>query len=66
MKDIDYVNVSEILRQQRDAIMAKINSLINKRVYPGLKFEGDRPFDFEEIPGLKEAGWTPKSYEQAK
>jgi len=23
-------------------------------------------FDFDEIPGLKEAGWTQQAYEQAK
>lgn len=39
VKDIDYVNISEILQQQRDALIAKINSVINKRVYPGLKFD---------------------------
>lgn len=67
VKDVDYVNISDILIQQNNAIIAKINSVINKRVYPGLKFEdGKEKLSFEEIPGLKEAGWTHKTYEQAK
>ena len=38
-----------------------------KRRYSGLKFsEGKSEYEFDEIPGLKEAGWTLKTYEQAK
>ena len=38
-----------------------------KRRYPGLKFEnGKVEYAFDEIPGLKEVGWTVKAYEQAK
>lgn len=38
-----------------------------KRRYLGLKFEnGKQEYQFDEIPGLKEAGWTLKAYEQAK
>ncbi len=41
----------------------KINSIINKKIYPGLKFDADSDstnfsYEFDQIPGLKEAGWT--------
>ena len=36
------------------------------RVYPGLRFDEGREYTFEEVPGLKEAGWSNKTYEQAK
>jgi hypothetical protein len=71
VKDIDYVNISEILRQQRDSIISKILEVINKQVHPGLKWATEEEekrdeFEFDEIPGLREAGWTKKSYDQAK
>jgi hypothetical protein len=35
-----------------------------KRRYYGLKFENAKQeYGFDEIPGLKEAGWTQKAYE---
>ena len=38
-----------------------------QKSYKGLTFEhGKTEYDFEEIPGLKEAGWTLKSYQLAK
>ncbi len=40
---------------------------MNKQVYPGLNFseeEKRQEFDFDEIPGLREAGWTKAAYEQ--
>lgn len=40
---------------------------MNKQVYPGLKFneeEKREELDFDEIPGLREAGWTKAAYEQ--
>lgn len=60
VKDVDYINISDILIQQKNTIIAKINSVINKRVFPGLKFEDGikEKYDFEEIAGLREAGWT--------
>jgi hypothetical protein len=40
--------------------------MIKKR-YPPLTFdENKKDYEFEEIPGLKEAGWTLKTYEQAR
>lgn len=32
VKDVDYVNISEILLQQREAIINKINQVINRKV----------------------------------
>ena len=69
VKDIDYVNISEILRQQRDSIISKILEVINKQVHQGLRWAEEEKrdeFEFDEIPGLREAGWTKKSYELAK
>ena len=67
VQSVDYVNISDILRQQRDAIIKKITDVIHKKVYPGLKFGFEKKeYSFDEIPGLEEAGWTAKSYEQAK
>lgn len=66
VRDIDYVNISETLKKQRDAIIAKIFQMSNIRIYPGLRFDEGREYSFDEIPGLKEAGWTVKSYDLAK
>jgi hypothetical protein len=47
----------------------KILDVINKQVHPGLKWAEEEKrdeFEFDEIPGLREAGWTKKSYELAK
>lgn len=47
--------------------MDKIKTVIQMRGHPGLKFDsGKQVYEFDEIPGLKEAGWTYKTYEQAK
>jgi histone acetyltransferase len=67
VNDVDYSNISQILQEQKETLIAKINSIINKRVYPGLKFESeDDSYEFEQIPGLKEAGWTEQAYEQVR
>jgi len=35
----------------------------NLSVYPGLNFTNEkREFLFDEVPGLKEAGWTEEMY----
>ena len=66
VRDIDYINISETLKKQRDAIIAKIFQMSNMRIYQGLRFDVGREYSFDEIPGLKEAGWTVKSYDLAK
>ena len=65
IKDVDYVNISETLRKQKEAIIDKINEVMLKKRYEGLSFTGE-VYAFEEIPGLKEAGWDAKAYEEAK
>jgi hypothetical protein len=37
---------------------------MTKNIYKGLN--PDRVMSFDDIPGLKEAGWTQKAYEEAK
>jgi hypothetical protein len=51
---------------QKEAIISKINQMINKKVYPGLTFENGIGYDFDEVPGLKEAGWTQRTYQEAR
>ena len=55
---------------QRDFIVQKIHQIINKKVYPQLQFAGPefagKDYDFNEICGLLEAGWTKTDYEAAK
>jgi len=41
LKEIDYLNIYTTLRQQRDALIAKIFQVCNMRIYPGLNFEND-------------------------
>jgi histone acetyltransferase len=68
-KGIDYENISNTIKMQRDFIVNKIHEIINKRVYPALDFaekNADKEYDFNEIMGLLEAGWTKKDYEAAK
>ena len=38
---------------------------MNRQVYDALEWKGEN-FEFHNIPGLKEAGWTKKAYEEAK
>ena len=43
---------------------------MNRQIYPVLDFatkrDQDFSFEFHEIPGLLEAGWTKKDYEEVK
>ena len=67
-KGIDYENISSTIKQQRDFVINKIHEIMNQRIYPALDFskKGEQDFEFSEIPGLIEAGWTQKDYEEAK
>lgn len=69
-KGIDYENISNTIKMQRDFIVQKIHQIINKKVYPQLQFAGPefagKDYDFNEICGLLEAGWTKTEYEAAK
>jgi len=64
-KNIDYENISQTIVKQRDFVLNKIMSVMNKKIYPALDFStrDGKDFEFSEIPGLVEAGWTKKLYD---
>ncbi|CDW81357.1 histone acetyltransferase gcn5-like [Stylonychia lemnae] len=65
--DISYVDLSDDLKKQRDKILDEINRIIFLQRNEGLRFDqGKAHYEFDEIFGLKEAGWTQKAYELAK
>ena len=53
---------------QSDFVIAKIHEIINRKVYKQLNFgkRAGQDFEFSEIPGLVESGWTLQDYESAK
>lgn len=65
---IDYLDVNNIVYEQRKAIQEKVQEKMNdpKYLFPGLDFDklkqekGRDYFLPEEIPGLLESGWTPE------
>ncbi|KAK4492498.1 hypothetical protein RD792_003307 [Penstemon davidsonii] len=66
---LPYTDLSTMVRRQRQAIDEKIRELSNCHiVYPGIDFQKKeagvpkRSVKVEDIPGLKEAGWTPDQY----
>ncbi|KAI0055167.1 Bromodomain-containing protein [Artomyces pyxidatus] len=65
LRRVDYLNTREIIAQQREAILAKIRQMSKSHiVYPGLpQFQDGRGegvvVDPQDVPGLKESGWTP-------
>ncbi|KAG6594385.1 Histone acetyltransferase GCN5, partial [Cucurbita argyrosperma subsp. sororia] len=66
---LPYTDLSTMIRRQRQAIDEKIRELSNCHiVYPGLDLQKKEPgvpkrsVKVEEIPGLKEAGWTPDQW----
>jgi histone acetyltransferase len=67
-KGIDYENISSTIKKQREFVINKIHQIMNKRIYDALDFskKGGNDYDFNEIQGLIEAGWTQKDYEEAK
>ena len=51
-KGIDYENISNTMKMQRDFIVNKIHEIINQKVYSALDFSGTRAihdYDFNEI-----------------
>ncbi|KAL6338630.1 hypothetical protein AAG906_021345 [Vitis piasezkii] len=64
-----YSYLTTMISHQRQAINERIREVSNcEIVYPGIDFQkGDdgvpaRPIKLEDIPGLKDAGWTPDQY----
>ncbi|ONK60597.1 uncharacterized protein A4U43_C08F20300 [Asparagus officinalis] len=66
---LPYTDLSTMIRRQRQAIDEKIKELSNCHiVYSGIDFQKKeagipkKPIKVEDIPGLREAGWTPDQY----
>ncbi|KAI5680167.1 hypothetical protein M9H77_01394 [Catharanthus roseus] len=66
---LPYTDLSTMIRRQRQAIDEKIRELSNCHiVYPGIDFQKKeagipkKGIKVEDIPGLREAGWTPDQY----
>ncbi|KAK9704941.1 hypothetical protein RND81_07G021600 [Saponaria officinalis] len=64
---LPYTNLSAMIHRQRQAIDEKIRELSNcHTVYPGIDFQkkeaGAKKVKVDDIPGLREAGWTPDQY----
>lgn len=59
-KGIDYENISSTIKMQRDFILQKIHDIMNKKIYSALEFSNraGKDYEFSEISGLMEAGWT--------
>ncbi|XP_076915443.1 histone acetyltransferase GCN5-like [Bidens hawaiensis] len=64
-----YTDLSSMIHRQREAIDEKIRELSNCHiVYPGIDFQKKeagipkRICKLEDIPGLKEAGWSPDQW----
>lgn len=65
---LPYTDLSSMIRRQRQAIDEKIRELSNCHiVYPGIDFQKKeagvpKRVIRDDIPGLREAGWTPDQY----
>ncbi|XP_055807592.1 histone acetyltransferase GCN5 isoform X1 [Solanum dulcamara] len=66
---LPYTDLSTMIRRQRQAIDEKIRELSNCHiVYPGIDFQKKeagipkKNIKVEDIPGLREAGWSPDQY----
>ncbi|XP_074316784.1 histone acetyltransferase GCN5 isoform X2 [Silene latifolia] len=65
---LPYTNLSAMIHRQRQAIDEKIRELSNcHTVYPGIDFQKEagvpkKVVKVDDIPGLREAGWTPDQY----
>ncbi|XP_022857025.1 histone acetyltransferase GCN5-like [Olea europaea var. sylvestris] len=66
---LPYTDLSTMIRCQRQAIDEKIKELSNCHiVYPGIDFQKKEAgvpklsIKVDDIPGLREAGWTPEQY----
>ncbi|CAA7399261.1 unnamed protein product [Spirodela intermedia] len=66
---LPFIDLSTMIRRQRQAIDEKIRELSNCHIiYPGIDFQKKdagiprQPIKAEDIPGLREAGWTPDQW----
>ncbi|XP_042428031.1 histone acetyltransferase GCN5-like isoform X2 [Zingiber officinale] len=70
---LPYTDLATMIRRQRQAIDEKIRELSNCHiVYQGIDFQKKEagipknPIKVEDIPGLKDAGWTPDQWGHSK
>ncbi|URE40304.1 Histone acetyltransferase [Musa troglodytarum] len=70
---LPYIDLATMIRRQRQAIDEKIRDLSNCHiVYQGIDFQKKeagiprKPIKVEDIPGLKDAGWTPDQWGHSK
>lgn len=64
-KKIDFRNISKIIKDHKELLVQVVSKVAHKKVYPGLDFSKVAPgemIDFENIPGLSEAGWSKEDY----
>ena len=55
------------IRKQKDALIKEVLKFIRFKKHPGLDFSGaKKEYSFEEIAGLREAGWDKESYLREK
>ncbi|XP_078436762.1 histone acetyltransferase of the GNAT family 1 isoform X2 [Wolffia australiana] len=66
---LPFIDISTMIRRQRQAIDDKIRELSNCHIiYPGIDFQKKeagiprQQIKVEDIPGLREAGWTPDQW----
>ncbi|XP_074659125.1 histone acetyltransferase KAT2A-like isoform X2 [Tubulanus polymorphus] len=65
---IEYTQFSEVVRKQKEIIKKLVENRQTeiRKVHPGLRcfHEGVKQIPIESIPGVMEAGWTPKSHKE--
>lgn len=64
-KKIDFKNISNIMKKQKEFIMNIIANIAHKRIYKGLDFTKKKAYEFKDIPGLQEAGWNEEDYKNS-
>jgi histone acetyltransferase len=64
-KKIDFQNISNIMKKQKELIMTIIANIAHRKIYKGLDFSKKQTYDFKDIPGLAEAGWTEEDYKNS-
>ncbi|KAJ3087012.1 histone acetyltransferase [Quaeritorhiza haematococci] len=68
LEKVEYLRAFDIISKQRKAVLEKIKEFSHAHiVHPGLTAfkEGSTPVEPEDIPGLKEGGWTPEMAQAA-
>jgi histone acetyltransferase len=64
-KKIDFKNISNIMKKQKEFVMNIVTNIAHKKIYKGLDFSSEKGFEFHDIPGLAESGWTEEDYKNS-